>query len=169
MVGDETSAAVLGLVKAGEPMVRGQHGPAERANMAEAEANKIPAAKSAKAIMPAAKSAKAAAVLGSVKAGDRITRGQLTSLDEARARGNGLRGAGFAGHAGARHLMHKSGLSSKHANNNGCAFQTKQRASRRRLQMRADNAATISAAAVFGETETATSANGGMSSSPETS
>ena len=41
MVGDEASAAVLGLVKAGEPMVCAQHGPAERANMAEAEVNAV--------------------------------------------------------------------------------------------------------------------------------
>eukprot|EP00946_MAST-07B_sp_MAST-7B-sp1_P003362 g3362.t1 len=51
------------------------------------------------------------------------------------------RGADFAGHAGVRHLVHKSGLSSKHAAlrltqhaNNGHAFQqTKRRANRRRL------------------------------------
>ena len=62
------------------------------------------------------------------------------------------RGADFAGHAGARHLVHNSGLSSKHAAlvqhaaNNGRAFRTKQCARRRRL--RAGIAATISAAEV---------------------
>ena len=60
------------------------------------------------------------------------------------------RGADFAGHAGARHLVHKSGLSSKHAAlaqhtaNNGRAFRTKRCASRRRLH--AAIAVTISAA-----------------------
>ena len=63
------------------------------------------------------------------------------------------RGADFAGHAGARegvrHLVHKSGLSSKHAAkhaNNGRAFRTKRCARRRRL--RAGIAVTISAAVV---------------------
>ena len=64
-------------------------------------------------------------------------------------------GADFAGHAGVRHLVHKCGLSSKHAAlaqhaakhaNNGRAFRTKQCASRRRLQ--AAIAVTISAAEV---------------------
>ena len=40
MVGDETSAMGLGSVKAGGPIVRGQHGPAER-KYGEAEATRF--------------------------------------------------------------------------------------------------------------------------------
>ena len=70
------------------------------------------------------------------------------------------RGADFAGHAGARHLVHKSGLSSKHAAlaqhtakhaNNGRAFRTKQCASRRRLH----TAIAVTSAAEVNETTAA--------------
>ena len=88
MVGDETSAMGLGSVKAGGPIVRGQHGPAERANMAGAEANKIPATKLAKAA--AATNETSAAGLGS-SADDFIMRGQLASAGEVRGAEKALR------------------------------------------------------------------------------
>ena len=75
------------------------------------------------------------------------------------------RGADFAGHAGVRHLVHNSGLSSKHAalaqhaamhTNNGHAFRTKRCARRRRLQAAI---AVAMSAAVVNETAAAFAPN----------